>query len=196
MKTYKLVLGSGSPRRFDLLTKAGLSFEKRVIEVDESFPGDLALDRIALYVAEKKAFAHKDSMKEDELIITADTIVVYDDKVYGKPKTKQEALDTLMMLSDSIHQVYTGTCLYTSEGISSFSVKSEVKFGIIEPLEAEKYINTESPMDKAGSYGIQDWIGQTRIEFIKGSYTNILGLPLAQLWDALKQYNIQGATIS
>ena len=195
MKTYKLVLGSGSPRRFDLMTQAGLSFVKRVIEVDESFPIDLELDRIALHVAEKKAYAHKDSMKEDELIITADTIVVYDGKVYGKPKTKKEALDTLLMLSDSIHYVYTGTCLYTSDGIKSFSVKSEVKFGIIKPQEAEKYINEQSPMDKAGSYGIQDWIGQTRIEWIKGSYTNILGLPLAQLWDALKQYNFQGVTI-
>ncbi len=195
MKTYKLVLGSGSPRRFDLMTQAGLSFVKRVIEVDESFPIDLELDRIALHVAEKKAYAHKDSMKEDELIITADTIVVYDGKVYGKPKTKKEALDTLLMLSDSIHYVYTGTCLYTSDGIKSFSVKSEVKFGIIKPQEAEKYISEQSPMDKAGSYGIQDWIGQTRIEWIKGSYTNILGLPLAQLWDALKQYNFQGVTI-
>ena len=195
MKTYKLVLGSGSPRRFDLMTQAGLSFVKRVIEVDESFPIDLELDRIALHVAEKKAYAHKDSMKEDELIITADTIVVYDGKVYGKPKTKKEALDTLLMLSDSIHYVYTGTCLYTSDGIKSFSVKSEVKFGIIKPQEAKKYISEQSPMDKAGSYGIQDWIGQTRIEWIKGSYTNILGLPLAQLWDALKQYNFQGVTI-
>ncbi len=194
MKTFDLILGSGSPRRFDLLTQAGFSFTKRVIEIDESFPNTLPFEQIAEYVSKQKAIAHRDSIGDYELIITADTIVVLDNKVYGKPKDKQEALETLLRLSNQVHLVYTGICLYTVDNISSFTVKSEVKFGEITHQEAERYIKLQSPMDKAGSYGIQDWIGNTRIEWIKGSYTNILGLPMAQLWDKLKLYRINSAT--
>ena len=194
MKTFNLILGSGSPRRFDLLMQAGLPFVKRVIEVDESFPANLPLDQIAEYVAKQKAHAHKHSISESELLITADTIVVYNNSVYGKPKNEEEAIDTLLRLSNQVHLVYTGTCIYTQDNLMSFTSKSEVKFGKITQDEAKKYIKLQSPLDKAGSYGIQDWIGNTRIEWIKGSYTNILGLPMAQLWDKLKTYNIEGVT--
>ncbi len=187
---YKLILGSQSPRRSELLTKAGLSYEKRVIETDESYPQALAIDMIAEHIAEAKAAAHVGNIGQDELILTADTIVVLDGKVYGKPTSVQEAVETIYLLAEKIHLVYTGVCLLSHNNKLSFSELSEVKFGSISKMEAEAYVEKFHPMDKAGSYGIQDWIGFTRIEWIRGSYTNILGLPLAQVYDALKTFKL------
>jgi len=187
-KSYKLILGSNSPRRSELLTKAGFDYEKRVIETDESYPPKLALDQIAEYIAIAKAEAHKGSLEDDELLLTADTIVVCDGKVYGKPKSEKEAIETILLLQNKVHLVYSGVCLMNKEGVKSFTELSEVKFGIISDEEAKKYVADFKPLDKAGSYGIQDWIGFARIEWIKGSYTNILGLPLAQTYDLLMTY--------
>jgi len=183
---YKLILGSQSPRRSELLIKAGLDFEKRVIETDESYPADLAIEKIAEHIAIAKADAHKPSIARDELVLTADTIVVLDGKVYGKPKDSTEAVDTICLLSEKVHLVYTGVCMMSRDKQQSFSEMSEVKFGSISKAEAEAYVEQFEPMDKAGAYGIQDWVGFARIEWIKGSYTNILGLPLAQVYNALK----------
>jgi len=187
MDTYKLILGSKSPRRVELLQKAGLAFEQRVIETDESFPDDLPIPQVAAFISGQKAAAHKSSIAGGELVLTADTIVVFDDQVYGKPKTVTEAVETIMKLQGKVHLVYSGVTLLTSDSEHSFSEMSEVKFGPISLEEAEAYVSSAQPLDKAGSYGIQDWIGFTRIEWIKGSYTNILGLPMAQVWDALKK---------
>lgn len=188
--SYKLILGSQSPRRSELLTKAGVSYEKRVIETDESYPDTLEVSQIAEHIAIAKAEAHKLSLSDEELVLAADTIVVLDGKVYGKPKDAQEAVDTICLLSDKVHLVYTGVCMMSRAKQSSFSELSEVKFGPISRAEAETYVEQFQPMDKAGAYGIQDWIGFTRIEWIKGSYTNILGLPLAQVYDALKGFKL------
>ncbi len=185
---YKLVLGSKSPRRSELLTKAGLLYEQRVIETDESYPDDLPIAKIAEYIALQKAAAHEGVIAKDELLLTADTIVVYSDKVYGKPKDRTDAITTIMKLQSDVHTVYTGVVLKSADSINAFTVKSEVKFGQISQEETESYVDEFKPYDKAGSYGIQDWIGFTRIEWIKGSYTNILGLPMSQVWDALKAY--------
>lgn len=188
--SYNLILGSKSPRRSELLTKAGIEYIQRVIETDESFPDTLAIDKIAEHIAIQKAEAHKGTLAPDELLLTADTIVVFDSEVYGKPKDAQEAIDTIVKLENKIHLVYSGVCLMTTTKVEAFTEMSEVKFGPISQKETEDYVRNFEPMDKAGSYGIQDWIGFTRIEWIKGSYTNILGLPLAQTYDRLKQFSL------
>jgi len=185
IKNYKLILGSQSPRRKELLEKAGLVFEQRVIETDESYPEDLEIDKIAEHIAIQKAKAHSATRKNDEMLLTADTIVVMNDRVYGKPKSPQEAIETILLLQNKVHLVYSGVCLMTTNSMKSFTELSKVKFGVISREEAESYVDKFSPLDKAGSYGIQDWIGFTRIEWIQGSYTNILGLPLSQVYDAL-----------
>ena len=182
---YKLILGSKSPRRSQLLDHAGFSYEKRVIETDENYPSDLPIPDVAEYIARAKAAAHKGKLASDELLLTADTIVVYENKVYGKPRSEQEAIDTILLMENRVHLVYSGVCLMTNENLSSFTELSEVKFGHITENEAKTYVEKFKPLDKAGSYGIQDWIGFVRIEWIKGSYTNILGLPLSQTYDRL-----------
>ena len=186
---YKLVLGSKSPRRVELLEKSGLEFEQRVIETDESYPSSLGVEWIAQHIAEAKAEAHSASISPSELVLTADTIVVHKGKVYGKPKTEQDAIDTLTILSGSNHLVYTGVCLYTLDKRHSFSVKSEVLFSSLAESEIRWYIEEYKPFDKAGSYGIQDWIGNVKINSINGSYTNILGLPMGQVYTALQDFN-------
>ena len=127
-------------------------------------------------------------MLQDEFVLTADTIVVFEDKVYGKPTHTVDAVTTIMTLANNAHLVYTGVCIMSNAKQESFTVKSEVKFGRITQEEAEHYVKKFSPLDKAGAYGIQDWIGTARVEWINGSYTNILGLPMAQTYDALKKF--------
>ncbi len=186
---YNLVLGSKSPRRVELLQKSGLDFEQRVIDTDESYPKDLSVDTIAQHIAEAKAAAHKTTLTNQELLITADTIVVHNNVVYGKPKTEEDALQTLTKLSGTKHLVYTGVCLMTTKSLSAFSVKSEVHFATLSEKEIKWYINEFEPYDKAGAYGIQDWIGNVKINSIVGSYTNILGLPMGQLYTALEGFS-------
>jgi len=159
-----------------------------VIETDESYPPDLAIDKIAESIALAKAAAHKDTLANDELLLTADTIVVHNGAVYGKPKSVKDAIATIMILQNQVHQVYSGVCLMTNENTESLTEMSQVKFGVITEQEATDYVEKYSPLDKAGAYGIQDWIGFARIEWIKGSYTNILGLPLSQTYDRLMSY--------
>lgn len=185
---YNLTLGSGSPRRSELLTKAGFEFVIRAIDVDESYPEDLAISDIAEYIAINKSNAHNEILAEGELVITADTIVVFENEVYGKPVDKEEAIETILKLSDKVHDVYSGVSFLSKAKKLSFTEMSQVKFGLVMPEEAERYVEEAAPLDKAGSYGIQDWIGFARIEWIKGSYTNILGLPLAQTYDAIKHF--------
>ena len=185
---YKLVLGSKSPRRVELLQKCGLNFEQRVIETDESYPSNLEVSAIAQYIAEAKAAAHSSTIQENELVLTADTIVVHNGLVYGKPASEQEAFETLRILSGSQHQVYTGVCFYTIDKFHAFSEMSEVNFSELTANEILWYIKEFQPFDKAGSYGIQDWIGNVKINSIVGSYTNILGLPLGQVYTALEKF--------
>ena len=185
---HKLILGSGSPRRSELMQKAGFEFQLKPISIDESYPENLPIPKIAEHIAINKAQAHKDSIKEGELVLTADTIVVFEGKVYGKPSDAQNAFSALTLFSDQMHEVYTGVCLMSTSKQISFTELSEVKFGVVTEEEIKNYIKEASPMDKAGSYGIQDWIGFTRIEWIKGSYTNILGLPMAQTYDAINRF--------
>ncbi len=184
----KLILGSKSPRRSELLKVSKIDFEIRAIETDESYPSNLALDAVAEHIAIHKAKAHEGHLAQDEYVLTADTIVVFDNKVYGKPTDAADACKTILALSNDIHHVYTAVCIMSNDKMESFTVKSEVKFGLITEEEAIRYVEEFNPLDKAGAYGIQDWIGFARVEWIKGSYTNILGLPMAQTYDALKSF--------
>lgn len=182
---YTLILGSQSPRRSELLSKAGFSYEKRVIETDESYPPDLPIEQVAEHIALAKAAAHNATLQPEEVVLTADTIVAFQGRVYGKPTDKAAAISTLSALSGLTHTVYSGVCLRSKKKQVSFSVQTIVKFATLTAEEIEHYVEKFEPYDKAGSYGVQDWIGFARVEFIQGSYTNILGLPLSQTYDAL-----------
>ena len=185
LKGYQLVLGSNSPRRSELLSNAKLPFIKRTIEVDELVESHIPAEDVALYIARKKAYAHKGQLAENEILITADTVVVHNDTIYGKPKDKAEAIATLLKLSGSAHEVYTGVYLMHKDREYGFIELSQVYFANISETEANYYFDLCNPIDKAGSYGIQDWIGHTKISRIEGSYNNIIGLPTSRLYKEL-----------
>lgn len=177
---YKLILASGSPRRKFLLETAGIEFEIRKREIDESYPSELEIDEIAEFLAVKKSNAQEHLIGENELLLTADTIVAFDGREYGKPVSREDSIEMLHLLGGQTHEVFSGVCLCDSENRDSFTCRSVVKFADISKEEAAWYFDNYKPDDKAGSYGIQDWVGFCKVEWINGSYTNILGLPLAQ----------------
>ncbi|NNE13807.1 MAG: septum formation protein Maf [Saprospiraceae bacterium] len=184
----KLILSSGSPRRQNLLKEAQIDFELRVIETDESFPDALAIDQVAGYIAQKKAEAHQEIIQPHEIVLTADTVVCKENIIYGKPKSKEEALEMLLAFSNDTHEVYTGVCLFSKEKMMTKSFLSEVTFAPISKDEVLYYIELDNPMDKAGAYGIQDWIGMCKVKSINGSYTNIMGLPVPQVVEMLESF--------
>ena len=176
---YRLILASNSPRRQELLAGLGLPFELRIPpEGDESYPPELQAEEIPLYLARAKAEACRPLMAEDELFITADTIVWHQNKLFGKPRHKQEAVEMLRALSGSSHQVFTAVCLTTQQAQRSFCSSSRVSFGRLEQEEIRWYVEHYSPLDKAGAYGVQEWIGYVGVERIEGSYFNVMGLPV------------------
>lgn len=183
---YKLILASNSPRRQELLRGLDLDFEVRVLsDLDESFPKGLNGEKIALYIAESKASAYKKTVSPEELVITADTIVWLDGEVLGKPTDEGDAKGMLRKLSGKRHQVITGVCLTTAGWQKSFSVVTEVTFSSLSEKEIDFYVSNYQPMDKAGSYGIQEWIGFVAVEDISGSYFNVMGLPVQRLYKEL-----------
>lgn len=183
---YRLILASNSPRRKELLAGLGAQFETRVINgIDESYPEGLSVSEIPLYISRKKADAYRSGMSSDELIITADTIVAVDNTILGKPVSAEDARRMLKMLSGRSHQVVTGVTLTTVKARHSFSVTTEVWFSQLSDYEIEYYVNKYSPLDKAGAYGIQEWIGFVGVERIDGSYFNVVGLPVQRLYREL-----------
>jgi len=184
--SYKLILGSKSPRRKELLKKLDLKFKSISLEADESYPDILPPYEIPEYLALKKSLVYE-KLKKDELLITADTIVVLKGIILGKPKNKTQAIKMLETLSGKKHEVITGVCLRTKKDILTFSEVSEVYFKKLSKDEIKYYVTHYKPFDKAGGYGIQDWIGLAGIQKIKGSYYNIMGLPTAKLMDYLKE---------
>lgn len=183
LKEYKVVLASNSPRRKELLSGLGIPYEVRVLpDIDESFPEGMEGMEIPKYIACRKADAYRSVMKPDELVITADTIVWLDGKVMGKPTDEQEANLMLHALSGHTHQVITGVCLTTTRFQRSFSTLTDVSFATLTDEEIEYYIRKYRPMDKAGAYGIQEWIGFIGVEKISGSYFNVMGLPIQRLY--------------
>ena len=186
----KIILASNSPRRKELLAGLDVDFEVRVLKnIDESYPSDLPTKDIAEYISKKKAAAYRETMADDELVITADTIVVLDGHIFGKPADEQEAAAMLRMLSGKTHQVITGVCLTSRQTQRAFSVSSDVTFKAFTDEEIDYYVKTYKPLDKAGAYGIQEWIGYISIERIEGSYYNVMGLPVHKLFKEILACN-------
>lgn len=185
--SYKIILASNSPRRKELLEGIDIPFEVRVIDgIDESYPDTLPTKDIAEYISKKKAVAYRQTMASDELVITADTIVVLGSQVMGKPKDTNEACSMLRQLSGKTHQVITGVTLTTMERQVSFSVETDVTFKVLSDEEIEYYVSHYRPFDKAGAYGIQEWIGHIGVTGMSGSYFNVMGLPVQRIYEALK----------
>lgn len=189
LKKYRLILASNSPRRKELLAGLGLDYEVRTLpDVDESYPESLQGGDIPLYISRMKADAYKPMLQPDELMITADTIVWMDGMVLGKPRNKLGAIEMLRQLSGGVHYVYTGVSITTQTRQESFYVATEVRFANLTDEEIEYYVDTYQPMDKAGAYGVQEWIGYIGVENIKGSYFNVMGLPVQRLYTELKKF--------
>ena len=184
----KLVLASNSPRRKELLAGLGYPYEVRVLDgIDESYPDTLRSSEVASYISRVKAEAYRATMADDELIITADTIVCLDDQILGKPADEAEAIAMLRSLSGRTHQVYTGVALTTRTEQTDFVSCSHVTFAQLTDEEIHHYVAHYRPMDKAGAYGIQEWIGYIGVERIDGSYFNVMGLPVQRLYRELKK---------
>lgn len=185
----KIILASNSPRRRELLGGLGYTYEVRVLDgIDESYPETLKGCEVAAYISRVKADAYRATMADDEIIITADTIVCLDDKVLGKPTDEAEAMAMLRSLSGRTHQVYTGVTIVAAERSSTFVSRSDVTFAMLSEEEILHYVVNYRPMDKAGAYGIQEWIGYVGVERIEGSYFNVMGLPVQRLYVELKKY--------
>ena len=186
---YHIILASNSPRRKELLAGLDLQFEVRVLEdIDESYPNDLPTQKIAEFISKKKADAYVQSIAADELVITADTVVILGDEVMGKPHDEADAKRMLGELSGRTHQVTTGVTLSTREHQMSFSVVTNVTFKQLSSDEIDYYVRTYHPMDKAGAYGIQEWIGYIGVTALEGSYFNVMGLPVQLIYEALKTF--------
>ena len=188
-KDYKVILASNSPRRKELLAGIDVKFEVRVIQdIDESYPSDLPTKNIAEYISRKKAAVYQQKMAPDELIITADTIVVLGDEVMGKPHDEADARRMLRELSGQTHQVITGVTLTTIQKQISFSVETDVTFKALSDSEIGYYVSHYKPFDKAGAYGIQEWIGHIGVTGLQGSYFNVMGLPVQRIYEALSNF--------
>lgn len=186
LKNYHIILASNSPRRRELLGGLGIDFEVRVLgDVDESYPADLPVGEIAEYIAVKKAEAYRQSMADDELIVTADTVVVCGGEVMGKPVDEADAHRMLRCLSGVRHSVTTGVCLTTYGQQRHFSVTTEVEFKQLSDEEISYYVAHYRPFDKAGAYGIQEWIGYIGCTGLHGSYYNVMGLPVQRIYQEL-----------
>ncbi len=181
-----LILASNSPRRKQLLIEAGFEFSVKTIPFDEVFPEEMDTGKVAEFLAVEKNHAHRSAFKNGT-ILTADTVVVFNNNILGKPKDSGEAIKVLQLLSGKIHQVITGVCISNEEKEMSFSNQTEVKFHQLTDEEINHYVSSFPPLDKAGSYGIQDWIGLIGVEWIKGSFYNVVGLPVDQVYKTLKE---------
>ena len=185
---YKLILASKSPRRQQLLKELGFNFELLTKDVDESFPENLKAHEIPLFLCRKKAEAFDEELKDDTIVITADTIVWIDDQVLNKPENFDDAVRMLKILSGKMHEVYTGVCLKSKKKTKTFYAVTRVYFKALTQEEIEYYINNFNPFDKAGAYGAQEWIGYIAIEKIEGSYFNVMGLPVRELYEELLKF--------
>ena len=188
LKPYKIKLASNSPRRKELLAGLDIEFETEVIPgLEEFYPEELPVSDVALYLAKQKADAYRDIISADTLLITADTIVCTEGTLLGKPSSPDEAREMLRSLSGKEHEVITGVCILTVTKQCSFDVSTQVTFTTLDETEIDYYVAKYNPLDKAGSYGIQEWIGYIGITQIVGSYFNVMGLPVQRLYQELKQ---------
>ncbi len=189
LKQYDVILASQSPRRKELLSGLDISFRTLLIpDIDESYPEELRGEDIAKYISKKKADVYLNHMDDHSLVITADTIVLLDGKVFGKPVDDEEAKQMLRELSGNTHLVITGVTITTLTKQKTFSVTTEVRFSNLSEEEIEHYVSHYHPLDKAGAYGIQEWIGYVAVENISGSYFNVMGLPIQRLYKELQNF--------
>lgn len=183
----RIILASKSPRRRELLAGLDLDFEVKVIPgIAENYPDCLPSERIPQYIAAEKAEAYKGSIAPDEVLITADTVVILNDEIMGKPKDDAQAREMLHKLSGKTHQVTTGVCLTTVSSQKQFHVTSHVTFKLLSDEEIDYYVSHYHPLDKAGAYGIQEWIGYVGVTRLEGSFFNVMGLPVQRIWEELK----------
>ena len=188
-KDYHIILASNSPRRKELLVRLDLDFEVKVVEgVSESYPAGLPVMDIAEYIAAEKAAAYKDMLGGSNLVITADTVVIVDGEVLGKPKDMEDAKLMLRKLSGKTHHVVTGVCLTTEVRQRRFSVVTDVVFKELTDDEINYYVEKYKPLDKAGAYGIQEWIGYIGVTSITGSFFNVMGLPVQRIYEELLKF--------
>ena len=185
-KMKKIVLSSNSPRRKELLGELGIDFEVRVIEgIDETYPKELSVEEVPQYIAREKARVY--IVGKDEVLLTADTVVVLGNEIMGKPHDEADAMRMLRQLRGKTHQVITGVCLKTSDKQVTFSDITDVSFAELTDEEIKFYVDNFRPLDKAGAYGIQEWIGLAGVTGIKGSYFNVVGLPVHRVYAELKK---------
>ena len=189
LSAYRIILGSNSPRRRELLAGLDLSFDVHVIPgLEENYPDSLQPQEIPVFLSKQKAEAYLSTLEDQVLLITADTIVWNETEVIGKPKDREDAIRMLRSLSGHEHQVVTGVCLTTTKKQETFSVVSSVRFASLTDEEIIYYVDKYKPFDKAGAYGIQEWIGYVGVESISGSFYNVMGLPVQRLYQELKRF--------
>lgn len=188
MNNKKLVLGSKSPRRMQLMKEAGYEFEVRTMETEEDFDENMPTLEVAEMLALRKAQALANTLQQGECLITADSVVIVNDKIYNKPADYQEGIAMLAALSGKSHTVATGVCIMDINKKKTFTVTTEVTFDDIDDAEKDYYLQVHQPYDKAGGYGIQEWVGLVKIAKIEGSYTNVMGLPMREVYLALKAF--------
>ena len=187
---YNIILASNSPRRKELLSGLGIPFEVRIIpDIDESFPKDMPPAEVPCYIARKKADAYRMTIHENELILTADTVVILDGRIIEKPVDRNDAIRMLHLLSGRTHEVITSVVMTTLAKQVEFAVQSAVDFAVLENEEIIHYVDTFQPYDKAGAYGIQEWIGYIGVQGISGSFYNVMGLPIQRLYRELKKFD-------
>lgn len=189
LKNRRIILASQSPRRQYLMRALGIRFEVRQVQTDERYPSGMAIHEVPGYISRRKALAFPGGdLRANTLLITADTLVSLDGKILGKPSTREAAIETLEMLSGRDHNVITGVCLRSRAKIHTFSVDTRVYFRALREEEIHHYVDCYMPYDKAGSYGIQEWIGYVGIERINGSFYNVMGLPVTALYEELLRF--------
>ena len=188
LKNHRLILASASPRRRELLAACDLDFTlAEKFECEECYPADLATEKVAEYLSQLKSNAYPHALGEKDILLTADTVVILGNKILGKPHSEAEAVEMISSLSGATHKVVTGVTLRTAKQTISFSAESLVSFRSLDEEEVRYYVKKYRPLDKAGAYGIQEWIGYIGIEGIEGSFYNVMGLPVQRLYTALKE---------
>ena len=189
LKKYQIILASKSPRRQELLRGMGVDFEILTKETDERFPSDMPLDEVPKYLSLQKSLAFTDEeLPADYLLITSDTVVICEGEILGKPKDREDAVRMLQLLSGKTHHVVTGVTVRSAEKTEPFAVRSNVTFAQLDDEEIDYYIEHCKPYDKAGAYGIQEWIGYVGISGLEGSFYNVMGLPTRRLYQCLKGF--------
>lgn len=188
LRDRRLILGSKSPRRNELMAGLGLPYVVKTQEVEEDFPATMFTREVASYLAEKKARSLRPELEERDLLITADTVVIVRDQILNKPGSKEEALEMLQKLSGNVHQVVTGVCLMDLNKTVVFEDLTEVHFKELKDAELSEYIEKFRPYDKAGAYGVQEWIGYVAVYKLVGSFYNVMGLPVHRIYEELKKW--------